>query len=85
VARSNDDVKVASLGGQVSTCKGCGAGLEANDLAKACQFCGGHLAVFEHPDGVIALEAVVPFGVDRAGARTSVKAGCRLAGSRRTN
>jgi len=67
---ASDDVRAASLGGQVSTCKGCGAELVASDLAKACQFCGGHLAVFEHPDGVIALQAVVPFGVDRAGART---------------
>lgn len=65
--------QVASLGGQVAACQGCGAQLETTDLTVACQFCGGHLTLLDQPAGVIAPEAVVPFEVDRTGAQTAFR------------
>jgi hypothetical protein len=63
------DVLVASLGTHVLRCQGCGASTETVDLAGSCQFCGGALIAVEHPEGLVAPEAVVPFHVDRRGAQ----------------
>ncbi len=65
--------QVAHLAGHVTTCRGCGAQVDGTDLATSCQFCGGHLTLLEHPDGVVAPEAVVPFGVDRAGVQKAFR------------
>jgi hypothetical protein len=59
---------VATIGKQVLSCRGCGATTETDELAGACPFCGGVLIALSQPDGVIAPEAVVPFGVDRRAA-----------------
>lgn len=69
----NAHVKVASLGGQVLKCQGCAAEIETTDLAETCQFCSGHLIALSAPEGVVAPEAVVPFGVPRAGAQKAFK------------
>ena len=63
------NVEVADLGGQVVQCKNCGATTETKDLAGACQFCGGALVALDHPEGLVAPEAVVPFHVDSRGAK----------------
>lgn len=63
------DVVVAAIGAHVMRCKGCGASTETADLAGACQFCGGALIAVEHPEGLVAPEAVVPFHLDRRGAQ----------------
>lgn len=70
---ANAHVRVASLGGQVLRCEGCGAQVETTDLSETCQFCSGHLVVLSAPDGLIAPEAVVPFTVPEAGAQTAFK------------
>jgi ribosomal protein S27E len=62
-------VEVASLGGQVVQCQGCGATTETTDLAGACQFCDGALVALDHPEGLVPPEAVVPFKVDQRGAK----------------
>jgi DNA-directed RNA polymerase subunit RPC12/RpoP len=62
-------VEVADLGGQVVQCTGCGATTETTDLATACQFCGGALVALDHPEGLVPPEAVVPFHVDKRGAK----------------
>lgn len=64
-------VQVATLGGQVLRCEGCAAELDTTDLAETCQFCSGHLVALSAPEGVVAPEAVVPFGVPRAAAQTA--------------
>ena len=62
-------VVLADLGGQVVQCQNCGASTETTDLAGACQFCGGALVALDHPEGLVAPEAVVPFHVDQRGAK----------------
>lgn len=62
-------VEVAALGAHVLRCQGCGASTETDDLASACQFCSGALIADEHPEGLVAPEAVVPFHVDRRAAQ----------------
>jgi predicted RNA-binding Zn-ribbon protein involved in translation (DUF1610 family) len=59
---------VATIGQQVLTCRGCGATTETDRLAGACPFCGGVLIAVDQPAGLIAPEAVVPFGVERRAA-----------------
>ncbi|MDN4163399.1 hypothetical protein [Nocardioides abyssi] len=70
---ANAHVRVASLGGQVLRCEGCGAQMETTDLAETCQFCTGHLVVLSTPEGLIAPEAVVPFTIAQAGAQAEFK------------
>jgi len=65
----NAHLKVATLGGQVLKCQGCAAEIETTDLAETCQFCSGHLIALSAPEGVVAPEAVVPFGLAQAGAK----------------
>ncbi|MBE7186712.1 hypothetical protein [Jatrophihabitans endophyticus] len=59
---------VATIGAQVLTCRGCGATTESDLLAGSCQFCGGVLVAQQNPPGMVAPEAVVPFGIDKRGA-----------------
>lgn len=59
---------VATIGTQVLTCRGCGATTESDLLATSCQFCGGVLVSATNPAGLVAPEAVVPFGIDKAAA-----------------
>jgi Zn finger protein HypA/HybF involved in hydrogenase expression len=62
---------VATIGKEVLQCQGCGATTETNDISGACQFCGGALVAVAQPEGLIVPEAVVPFGLDKAGANGS--------------
>lgn len=62
-------VEVATIGAQVVQCKNCGATTETRDLAGACQFCAGALVALDHPAGLVAPEAVVPFKIDTHGAK----------------
>ena len=70
---ANAHVRVASLGGQVLRCEGCGAQVETTDLAETCQFCTGHLVVLSSPDGLVAPEGVVPFAVGKDAAQAAFK------------
>lgn len=65
----NDRYEVASIGGQVLACDGCGASTETKDVAGHCQFCGGNLVASSNPEGVIPPEGVLPFLVDSRAAR----------------
>ncbi|WP_228941289.1 hypothetical protein [Nocardioides sp. Leaf374] len=65
----NGDTTVASIGAHVLQCGGCGARTETVDLAGRCQFCSGALVVVDHPEGLVAPEAVIPFHVDESGAQ----------------
>ncbi|AEI13636.1 hypothetical protein [Cellulomonas gilvus] len=69
----NRGYQVASIGGQVLACDGCGARTETKDVAGRCQFCGGNLVAVTNPDGVIAPEGVLPFTVDSRAARDSFR------------
>lgn len=68
-ARTNAGRAVASLGGHVMRCEGCGATTESTAISSSCQFCGGHLVGITPTEGVIPPEAVVPFALDQAKAR----------------
>lgn len=63
--------RVATIGKQVCKCQGCGATTETDQLSGACQFCGGVLLPVSNPDGLIAPEAVLPFGIDKKGANAA--------------
>lgn len=69
----NRGYQVASVGGQVLACDGCGASTETKDVAGHCQFCGGNLVAAANPEGVIPPEGVLPFLIDSRGARDSFK------------
>ncbi|MCW2784912.1 MAG: hypothetical protein JWP74_1429 [Marmoricola sp.] len=56
---------VATIGKEVLQCQGCGASTETDDVAGSCQFCGGVLIGVQVPEGLVAPEAVIPFGVDK--------------------
>jgi len=56
---------VATIGKYVLQCQGCGATTETDMLAGTCQFCAGVLVALQNPQGLIAPEAVLPFGVDK--------------------
>jgi Zn finger protein HypA/HybF involved in hydrogenase expression len=60
--------RVATIGKQVLKCQGCGATTETDELSGACQFCGGALLPVSDPEGLIAPEAVLPFGIAKKGA-----------------
>jgi LSD1 subclass zinc finger protein len=57
------DKRVATIGKQVVKCQGCGATTETDQLSGACQFCAGALLPVSQPEGLIAPEAVLPFGI----------------------
>ncbi|HWA67004.1 MAG TPA: hypothetical protein VG899_11620, partial [Mycobacteriales bacterium] len=60
--------RVATIGKVVVKCQGCGATTETDQLAGACQFCGGALLPVTEPEGLIAPEALLPFAVAKKGA-----------------
>ncbi|HWC35375.1 MAG TPA: hypothetical protein VG650_11170 [Mycobacteriales bacterium] len=60
---SQPEKRVATIGKQVLKCQGCGATTETDELSGACQFCGGVLLAVSNPEGLIAPEAVLPFGI----------------------
>ncbi|MEO9323269.1 hypothetical protein ABFT23_07240 [Nocardioides sp. C4-1] len=67
-------LQVAALTAAVELrCQNCGAQTETTNVSSACQFCGGALVATTVPDGVVQPEAVVPFKVDRDGARDHFK------------
>ena len=54
---------VRLIGKQVLQCDNCGATTETDLIADTCRFCKGVLVAVKNPDGLIAPEAVVPFGI----------------------
>lgn len=53
-------------------CQGCGAHVQSDHLSSSCQFCTAPL-VTDHSSGTqVSPEAVLPFGVDRSGARDAL-------------
>ncbi|HVX68705.1 MAG TPA: hypothetical protein VHA79_03335 [Mycobacteriales bacterium] len=60
---SRPEKRVATVGKQVLKCQGCGATTETDELSGACQFCGGVLLALSNPEGLIAPEGVLPFGI----------------------
>lgn len=50
-------------------CQGCGAHLQSDQLAHNCQFCASPLVIDPASEDVVPPEAVLPFAVDRSGAR----------------
>jgi len=65
---------VASVGAYTFVCQKCGAQTESDALSDRCQFCGAPLVVDSAAGDLIAPEAVLPFSLDRAGARTALRA-----------
>jgi len=63
----------AALATHVWTCGQCGATTDSDGLASRCQFCTAPLVRDADAIEQIAPEAVVPFGVDRAGVRTALR------------
>lgn len=64
---------VASLAAHVFVCAKCGAQTESNAISERCQFCGAPLVADSTAVEQIAPEAVLPFELDRAGARTALR------------
>jgi LSD1 subclass zinc finger protein len=64
---------MARTGEHVYTCSGCGATTESDTLSDRCQFCGSPLVADTDAGELIAPEAVVPFGVDKAAAREAFR------------
>jgi LSD1 subclass zinc finger protein len=62
-AAAQSSKRVATIGKQVVKCQSCGATTETDELSGACQFCGGVLLPVSQPEGLIAPEAVLPFGI----------------------
>jgi Zn finger protein HypA/HybF involved in hydrogenase expression len=54
---------VGMIGKQVLQCDNCGATTETDLIADTCRFCKGVLVAVQNPEGLIAPEAVVPFGI----------------------
>jgi DNA-directed RNA polymerase subunit RPC12/RpoP len=63
---------VAALGPQELVCPRCGATSASTNLARQCPFCGAPLVVNATRTGEVAPEAVVPFGISAADARTAL-------------
>ncbi len=57
----------------VYTCQKCGAGTESDALSEACQFCGAPLVVDPGAVAQMPPEAVLPFDLDRDGARDALR------------
>ena len=64
---------VASLGANHFVCSGCGARTDGDELARLCQFCASPLVADNAGGDVIPPEAVLPFGLDRGGARDALR------------
>ncbi|MFC4011562.1 hypothetical protein ACFOY2_30330 [Nonomuraea purpurea] len=69
--------RVQTLAPHQFTCPGCGARTESDALSRACQFCGTPLVADTSGGAQIAPEAVLPFGLNRNGARSSLRAWVR--------
>ncbi|MBF8194290.1 hypothetical protein ITP53_53255 [Nonomuraea sp. K274] len=65
--------RVRTLAARQFTCPGCGARTESDALSRACQFCGTALVAETAGDDQIAPEAVLPFALDRGGARNALR------------
>ncbi|TMR15846.1 hypothetical protein ETD86_26200 [Nonomuraea turkmeniaca] len=65
--------RVHTLAPNQFTCPGCAARTESDAISKACQFCGTALVADTAYDTQIAPEAVLPFGLDRSGARNALR------------
>ncbi|WP_327585431.1 hypothetical protein OHA25_58895 [Nonomuraea sp. NBC_00507] len=65
--------RVHTLASRQFTCPGCAARTESDAISKACQFCGTALVADTANDTQIAPEAVLPFGLDRGGARNALR------------
>jgi hypothetical protein len=63
---------VAELAPQRLVCESCGARVQGENLAQRCQFCTAPMVVDTAKDHQIAPEAVIPFTLDRGGARTAL-------------
>jgi DNA-directed RNA polymerase subunit RPC12/RpoP len=63
----------ASVGAHVFACQKCGAQTESDALSDRCQFCGAPLVIDSNAVEQIAPEAVLPFELDRDGARTALR------------
>ncbi|WP_212722062.1 hypothetical protein [Nocardioides dongxiaopingii] len=66
-------LSVASLAAVELECGNCGARSESTDLASTCQFCSGALVAVTKQEGLVEPEAVLPFHVDRNGARENFR------------
>lgn len=65
--------RVRALAPHRFTCPGCGARTESDALSRGCQFCGTPLVADTTGDDQIAPEAVLPFALDRNGARKALR------------
>jgi ribosomal protein S27E len=66
--------RVHTLAPHQFACPGCAARTESDAISTLCQFCGTVLVADTTADSQVAPEAVLPFGLDRGGARTALRA-----------
>lgn len=64
---------VATLAPYTFTCRGCGAVTQSDKISDRCQFCGAPLVADATSGEMVAPEAVVPFGLDRAALREALR------------
>jgi Zn finger protein HypA/HybF involved in hydrogenase expression len=64
---------VATLAPYSFTCRGCGAVTQSDKISDRCQFCGAPLVADATSGEMVAPEAVVPFGLDRAALREALR------------
>jgi len=64
---------VATIAPYSFTCRGCGAVTQSDKISDHCQFCGAPLVADATGGEMVAPEAVVPFGVDKAALREALK------------
>jgi len=64
---------VSRVGAHVLVCRKCSASTESDDLATLCAFCGAPVVADTAAADRIVPEAIVPFGVERAGARDAIR------------
>ncbi|WP_049577205.1 hypothetical protein [Nonomuraea sp. SBT364] len=69
--------RTPSSGGHRFSCPGCGARTESDAISTSCQFCGIALVADTGSGDQIAPEAVLPFALDRKGARKALRAWTR--------
>jgi predicted RNA-binding Zn-ribbon protein involved in translation (DUF1610 family) len=64
---------VATLAPYTFTCRGCGAVTQSDKISDRCQFCSAPLVADATSGEMVAPEAVVPFGLDRAALRETLR------------
>ncbi|MEQ4715326.1 hypothetical protein [Nonomuraea sp. B19D2] len=69
--------RVRTLAPNQFTCPGCAARTESDAISRTCQFCGTVLVADTANDSQIAPEAVLPFALDRNGARNALRSWVR--------